>query len=65
MSRDRCRTCERPLDEEWVVYVPVSRALADSLRGEGLTTRYPVNLRLAADDVLVVAELRPLHESQT
>ena len=52
-----CACCERPYDDQWVVYCPVTRELADQLRGDGLTTSVPVNIKLQTDDVIVVTEL--------
>lgn len=57
--RDECPTCRRPRDDEWVVWCPISRPLAEKLRGDGLTTGYPVTLRLAADDTIVFTEHYP------
>lgn len=49
-----CACCERPYDDDWVVYCPVTRELAEKLRGDGLTTEYPVTMHLADDDTIVV-----------
>lgn len=55
--KQTCPRCSRPYDDEWVVYCPVSREMADLLRAPGgLTTNYPVTVRLATDDTIVVIE---------
>lgn len=60
--RDECPTCGRPRDDDWVVWCPVSRTLADMLREEaGMTTEYPVTMRLGTDDVIVVQQHYPQH----
>jgi hypothetical protein len=53
-----CPHCHRPFDDEWVVYCPVSRDLAEKLRGDGLTTATPVNMKLLGDDTIVITEIR-------
>jgi hypothetical protein len=58
MVRQTCPHCRRPFDDEWVVYCPVTRTLADELRGDGLTTQTPVNIKLLGDDTIVVTEIR-------
>lgn len=55
--KQACPCCSRPYDDEWVIYCPVSRDLADKLRGEGLTTRTQANIKLAEDDTIVVTEI--------
>jgi hypothetical protein len=60
MDKQTCSCCGRPYDTEWVVYCPVSRDLAEQLRGDGLTSSYRVNIKLHGDDVIVVTEL-PAH----
>jgi hypothetical protein len=54
-----CACCERPYDDEWVVWCPVTRELAEMLRGDGLTTNYPVTMRLDDTGAIVVTEHRP------
>lgn len=58
--KQTCPCCSRPYDDEWMVYCPVSRTLVEQLRGDGLTTSVPVNMRLADDDTIVVTEIRTI-----
>lgn len=55
--RQSCPCCSRPYDDEWVVYCPVTRTLAEDLKGDGLTTSVPVNIRLDREMVMIVTEL--------
>lgn len=59
-DKQTCSCCGRPYDTEWVVYCPVSRDLADMLRDDlGLTTEYPVTMRLGPYDEIVVTQHYP------
>ena len=60
--RDECPQCHRPRNDEWVIYCPVSRELAEMLAGDGLTTNGPVTMRLGSDDVIVVTEHHPMQD---
>jgi hypothetical protein len=59
-DKQTCGACGRPYDDEWVVYCPVSRTLADMLRDDlGMTTEYPVTMKLGAFDVIEVTQHCP------